>query len=163
MLQRWIERGRRGRDDRAIGELQDWLTSVRAIMEICDAALRLKDPRTDIGVALDRVDRELFRFRGHAAGASGSLRRRSPRVRSRLEEASHLTYRLRNDTCAYLLRWQTYQQQRDASSAVALSAQRQMEDARLQASRTARQLTQEIEAVAPELESLIRQWRSIDV
>ncbi len=162
MLQRWLERRRRARDQRAAGDLQDWLTSARKVLEICAASLKPKDPRTDIGVALDRVDRELLRFRGHAAGAGGSLRRRHPSLRSRLEEATRLTYRLRNDTCGYLLRWQTYQQQRDASSAAGVGAQRQMEEALLQASRSARQLTQDLEAITPELEGVLRQWGRLE-
>jgi len=153
MLRRWLERWRGARQGRAAGDLQAWLDSSRALLNLCHNPLRALEGPSDIGAILDRIDRRLMRYRNEAAFARSALRRQ-PGLAGAVRQATNELFVLRNQTCAFLLRWQTLQQL-PGSHLTSIEAQRNMDGARLKASRTARQLTQQLEELAPEVERLI--------
>jgi len=153
MLRRWLERWRGARQARSAGDLQAWLDSSRALLDLCHDPLRALEGPSDIGAILDRIDRRLMRFRNEAAFARSALLRQPP-LAGAVRQATNDLFVLRNETCAFLLRWQTLQQL-PGSHLASIEAQRRMEGERLQASRTARLLIDELEALAPEVERLI--------
>ena len=157
MIQRWIENRRRRTTRLSAAALQDWLTSIESVVAICSSSLREKGIPSDIGVTLDRVDRELMRFRNHAAEVRRPLRQHSRALASRVAQTTDQAFHLRNLTCAFLLRWQSVRQT-DPSADRALIARREMEEARLQASESARALAAALESLAPEVRSTISLW-----
>lgn len=160
MFARWLEDIRLTRRARAADELEAWLTGVDTILKSCSASLKEENIPADIGVTLDRLDRELLRYRNHASAAQGALRRSAPELAPRLDMATENTYRLRNRTCAYLLRWQAFRRCPPDSSRL-VNARREMEKARLDTSRAARELTGALDALTPQLQALIRTWRNL--
>ena len=154
MFRRWAEARRRAASGRAAADLQDWLTSIESIVAVCTGSLRDRVVASDIGVTLDR---ELMRFRNHAAGVRRPLRRHSRALAARVAQTTDQVFHLRNLTCAFLLRWQSAEQI-DPAAARALDARREMEEARLQASESARGLVSTLETLAPELRALIAEW-----
>jgi hypothetical protein len=157
MFRRWAEARRRAASGRAAADLQDWLTSIESIVAVCTGSLRDRVVASDIGVTLDRVDRELMRFRNHAADLRQPLRQHSRALAARVAQTTDQVFHLRNLTCAFLLRWQSAGQI-DPAAARALDARREMEEARLQASESARGLVSTLETLAPELRALIAEW-----
>ena len=157
MFRRWAEARRRAASGRAAADLQDWLTSIEAIVVICTGSLRDRVVASDIGVTLDRVDRELMRFRNHAAEVRRPLQRHSPPLASRVAQATDQVFHLRNLTCAFLLRWQSAGQI-DPAAARALDARREMEEALLRASETARSLRADLATFSPQIHELIDAW-----
>jgi len=153
MIRRWLERRRAGRQARAAADLQIWLDSSRALLALCHEPLRSTEGISDIGVVLDRIDRSLLRYRNEAAAVRATMRPR-PALAAAARQATDGLFALRNETCAFLLRWQSLRQL-PGSSAASIEVQRNMEEARLQASRSARYLTGELEKLAPELDRLI--------
>lgn len=161
MIRQWIESSRRRAARRNAAALQDWLTSIETIMEACTSCLRDKGIPSDIGVPLDRVDRELMRFRNHAAEVGHPLRRHSLTLAARVAQATDRTFLLRNLTCAFLLRWRTAQQT-DPGTDHALMARREMEEARLTAAESAHALRAEMRSLVPELRRTIALWMGTD-
>jgi len=157
MFRRWVEARRRAASGRAAADLQDWLTSIESIVAVCTGSLRDRVVASDIGVTLDRVDRELMRFRNHAADVRRPLRRHSPPLASRVAQATDQVYGLRNLTCAFLIRWQTAEKI-DPAAPRALDARREMEEARLRATESARGLAAELQVLSPELRQVISIW-----
>jgi hypothetical protein len=157
MIRRWIDRWRRGTTLRSAADLQDWLTSIESVVAMCSSSLREKEIPSDIGVTLDRVDRELMRFRNHAAEVRRPLRQHSVALAARVAQTTDQVFHLRNLTCAFLLRWQSVRQT-DPSADRALTARREMEEARLQASESARSLAAVLESLAPEVRTTISLW-----
>lgn len=157
MIRRWIESRRRRAARRSAADLQDWLTSLETIVEACTSSLRDKGIPADIGVTLDRVDRELMRFRNHAAEVRRPLRQHSRTLATRVAQATDQTFHLRNLTCAFLLRWRTAQQT-DPGADRALTARREMEEARQQASEVARGLLAELESLVAVVRETVALW-----
>ncbi len=89
-------------------------SDIRGWHEACEVVLgtsiqALQDPklaRGDIGVALDRIDRALFRLRDTGAGAQHALRRRDPGLAERMRLLSEAIVVLRNDTVRFMIRAQ---------------------------------------------------------
>ena len=156
MMRRWLERRRAGRRARAAADLQTWLDSSRALLALCHEPLRSTEGISDIGVVLDRIDRTLLRYRNEAAAVRAAMRPR-PSLTAAARQATDGLFALRNETCAFLLRWQSLRQI-PGSSVASIEVQRNMEEARLQASRSARSLTAELEKLAPEVERLVSLW-----
>jgi len=156
MLRRWIEDWRRGRRARSASDLEDWLDSSTTLLALCQGPLRAAEGPADIGVVLDQIDRRLMRFRGEAAAVRSALRQQSS-LALRLRNATDSLFVLRNQTCAFLLRWQSLRQI-DRANVLAIDSIRSMEESRLQASRTAREVGEALEGLAPELQQLIATW-----
>src|SRR3989337_2712092 len=158
MLRRWLTPHNPRLQARPAAELDAWLASLTYVLETCSEALRSLEPDADIGVTLDRVDRELMRFRDHAAGIRPRLRLASPSLAETGRRATHATYHLRNPTHAYLLRWKARQQQTSTGGSYGDQSLREMEEARLRASDAARRLRSELAAFSPEIRSLVGDW-----
>ena len=156
MMRRWLERWRAGRRARAAADLQTWLDSSRALLALCHGPLRSTEGISDIGVVLDRIDRSLLRYRNEAAAVRAVMHPR-PALAASARQATDGLFALRNETCAFLLRWQSLRQI-PGSSIASIEVQRNMEEARLQASRSALHLTAELDNMAPEVERLISHW-----
>jgi hypothetical protein len=159
MLRRWWQNLERARRVRAAAELGAWRASLVVVLETCGEVLRALEPGADIGVPLDRVDRELMRFRDHAADIRPRLRRAAPALAETVRRATDDTFHLRNHTHAYLLRWKT-RQQIGASTARSIEATRQMEEAHLQASNAAQSLRSDLAELSPEIQRLIDAWEA---
>jgi hypothetical protein len=157
MLRRWWQAMERRRRARAAASLHEWRASLAVVLETCSHVLHVLERGADIGVTLDRVDRELMRFRNHAAEIRPRLRRASPTLAERVRRATDDTFRLRNRTHAYLLRWKA-RQQAGASSSEGLRALREMEEAQLRASEVAQRLRSDVAAFLSELQALIDSW-----
>jgi len=157
MLRGWRERWRRARQASAAENLQAWLDTAGTLLAACQDPLRSRSLPPDIGVPLDRIDRLLMRFRSEAAVVRSPLRPR-PELAARVRLVTDGLFELRNQTCGFLLRWQTAHQLEQRNT-LSIDAQRNMEEARLLASRGARRLSDEWTQLAPELEALIGEWR----
>ena len=158
MLRRWLNTHKHRRQARAAAELDAWLASLTYVLETCSEALRSLEPDADIGVTLDRVDRELMRFRDHAAGIRPRLRLASPSLAETVRRATDDTYHLRNHTHAYLLRWKARQQQTSTGGPYGIHSLREMEEAHLRASDAARRLRSELAVFSPEIQELVDAW-----
>jgi len=156
MMRRWLESWRAGRRARAAADLQTWLDSSRAVLALCHEPLRSTEGISDIGVVLDRIDRSLLRYRNEAAAVRAAMRPR-PALAAEAHQATDGLFALRNETCAFLLRWQSLRQI-PGSSVASIEVQRNMEEARLQASRSARSLTAKLDKLGPEVARLISYW-----
>jgi hypothetical protein len=102
-------------------DIRDWHQACQLVLAACVKALQ--DPglsRTDIGVALDRIDRELFRLRDTGSGAARALRSRDAGLRARLSRVSEAVVELRNETARFLIRAQgptpSYLQKQEAAT-----------------------------------------------
>jgi len=137
--------------------MQAWLTSVHTIVETCASSLCEEPAQVEIGITLDRVDRELMRFRNHAAYVRGPLKQHSPSLADRVARATDQVYSLRNHTCAYLLRWQAWNQT-DPAAAHALSVHSAMEEARFRATNAIRDLQNDLQRLSVDLDDLISAW-----
>jgi hypothetical protein len=100
----------------------------------------LHDPklaREDIGVALDRIDRALFRLRDNGSGAQQALRRRDPGLGERMRLLSEAIVVLRNDTVRFMIRAQgatpPFMQGEGGAARQAEAYQRAMQDVGLSA------------------------------
>jgi hypothetical protein len=80
-----------------------------------------------------------------------------PALAAAARQATDGLFALRNETCAFLLRWQSLRQI-PGSSVASIEVQRNMEEARLQASRSARSLTAKLDKLGPEVGRLISYW-----
>ena len=120
-------------------------SDIRGWHEACEVILgtsiqALRDPklaREDIGVALDRIDRALFRLRDNGSGAQQALRRRDPGLGERMRLLSEAIVVLRNDTVRFMIRAQgatpPFMQKEGGPSRQAEAYQRAMQDVGLSA------------------------------
>lgn len=91
----------------AEGDIRAWHMACEEVLGACIQALQDPQlPRADIGVALDRIDRTLFRLRDAGSGAEGALRRRSPELGRRIRRVSEAIVELRNEAVQFLIRAQ---------------------------------------------------------
>lgn len=155
MLQAWLDRRRRSQLRRAAADLEAWSDTAQAILDACQEPLRAPRLAADIGVVLDRVDRLLMRFRNEFASARSALRGR-PELAVRVRRATDGLVRLRNDTCAFLLRARA-SQQLDDQGVVSIDARRNMDESRLQASRSARGMASELASLRPQIDGVVHE------
>jgi hypothetical protein len=158
MFRRWLDRWERSRRARAAADLESWLASVEFVLENCTTAHRSVAGETDVGQTLDRVDRELMRFRNHAADVRPQLRRAAPALVEPVRRATDDIFHLRNHTHTYLLRWQSSRLQMAAGGSLNAGARREMEEALLRASEAARRLRTDLETLTPRIHELIDAW-----
>jgi len=158
MLRRWLRRVEHGRRMQAAADLEAWLASLAFVLETCSEAHRPLGAETDIGTTLDRVDRELMRFRNHSADIRPRLRRASPVLGEAVRRLTDDTFHLRNHTHAYLLRWQSWRRQTGYASSASIDSRREMEEALLRASETARSLRADLATFSPQIHELIDAW-----
>jgi len=155
MLRAWLDRRRRSRWRRAAADLQAWSDTAQAILDACHDPLRAPRLAADIGILLDRVDQMLMRFRIEFASAHPALRGQ-PELAARVRQATDGLFRLRNDTCAFLLRARASQQLED-QGVVSVDARRSMDESRLQASRSARGMASELASLRPQIDDMVHQ------
>jgi len=87
--------------------LHAWYDTCVTVTGVCRDALRDEDiAQGDIGVVLDKVDRQLFQFRNHTTDARREVRRADPELAQRLLDVSHEVYNLRNQMARFLIRAQ---------------------------------------------------------
>src|SRR3990170_7605387 len=106
MLRRWLAQRQRSAAQARAADMQAWLDCVDRLTTACTESLQPLKVPPDIGVVLDRVDRELMRFRNEYDRTRGPLRRHAPSLVDPVSRATEHVYRLRNDACTYLLRVQ---------------------------------------------------------
>jgi hypothetical protein len=107
LLRRAFAPWRARRAAEAERDIRSWHEACQIVLAACIKALR--DPsvsQNDIGVTLDRVDRELFRLRDAGSGARRVLRRRDAKLGGRVSRVSEAIVDLRNDTARFLIRAQ---------------------------------------------------------
>jgi hypothetical protein len=91
----------------AEADLRGWHAACDQVLKACIQALQDPHlPRGDIGEALDRIDRTLFRLRDAGSGAEGALRRRYLELGRRVRQVSEAIVELRNETAQFLIRAQ---------------------------------------------------------
>jgi hypothetical protein len=139
-------------------------SDIRGWHEACEVVLgtsiqALKDPklaREDIGVALDRIDRALFRLRDHGAGAQQALRRRDPGLAKRMRLLSESIVVLRNETVRFMIRAQgaapPFMQKEVGPSRQAEAYQRAMQDVGLSARQRSAAIERELRQLWAELQ-----------
>jgi hypothetical protein len=158
MFRRWLRRVERGRKLRAAADLESWLASAEFVLENCATAQRSVAGETDVGQTLDRVDRELMRFRNHAADVRPQLRRAAPALAEPVRRATDDIFHLRNSTHTYLLRWQSSRLQTGEGRSLNPGARRELEEALLRASEAARRLRSDLVVLTPPIHELIDAW-----
>src|SRR3989337_3115301 len=158
MLRRWLTPHNPRLQARPAAELDAWLASLTYVLETCSEALRSLEPGADIVVTLGRVDRELMRFRDHAADIRPRLRLASPSLAETVRRATDDTYHLRNHTHAYLLRSKARQQQTSTGGPYGVQSLREMEEAHIRASEAARRLRSQLAAFSPEIPDVVDAW-----
>jgi hypothetical protein len=158
MLRRLWQRLERSRSLSAAGNLEAWLASVEFVLETCSTAHQSIPGEAGIGQILDRVDRELMRFRNSAADLRPQLRRLAPDLAEPVRKATDDAFHLRNHTHAYLLRWQSSQLHLAAGSSPQPGTQREMEEGLLRTLEAARRLRADLAALAPRLREQIDTW-----
>ena len=159
MLRRWLAQRQRSAAQARAADMQAWLDCVDRLTTACTESLQPLQIPPDIGVVLDRVDRELMRFRNEYDRTRGPLRRHAPSLVDPVSRATERVYRLRNDACAYLLRVQDVRLAEQAG-AWPQSAEQERDRARGRALQTAHELAAEMDTLAPELRILIARWSS---
>ena len=159
MLRRWLARRQQSAAQVHAADMQAWLDCVERLTTACTESLQPLKVPPDIGVVLDRVDRELMRFRNEYDRTRGPLRRHAPSLVDPVSRATEQVYRLRNDACTYLLRVQDVRLAEQAR-AWPQSAEQERDRARGRALQTARELAAELDTLLPELRILIARWAS---
>jgi len=90
-----------------VDSLSAWHSSCRQVLEACGEALHDQTIASgDIGVILDKMDKELFALRNYTADASNAVKRSDRRLAKRVKQASENVYKMRNGTARFLIRCQ---------------------------------------------------------
>jgi hypothetical protein len=88
-------------------DIRGWHEACLSVVASCLRGLRDPSlPRSDIGVALDGVDKALFRLRDAGFGAQKALRQRAPELGARIRRSTEGIVELRNETARFLIRAQ---------------------------------------------------------
>jgi hypothetical protein len=144
-------------------------SDIRGWHEACELILgtsiqALHDPklaREDIGVALDRIDRALFRLRDNGSGAQRALRRRDPGLGERMRVLSEAIVVLRNDTVRFMIRAQgatpPFMQGEGGSARQGEAYQRAMQDVGLPARQRSAMIERDLRQLWADLQPTLTQ------
>jgi len=84
-----------------------WYQTCKDVSEVMGDALHDQSIiDKDIGYMVDGVDRLLFQLRFYITDSLGTLRRWTPELAQRFDNANRLIFRLRNETTRFLIRSQ---------------------------------------------------------
>lgn len=87
--------------------ITSWHQTCREVTQLCTKALNDTEViRGDIGVILDKMDRNLFALRNHIGGSKRFLRRRNRALANRFAKVNKAVYQMRNQTAKFLIRGQ---------------------------------------------------------
>ena len=87
--------------------ITSWHRTCTEVSQLCSQALNDKEViRGDIGVILDKMDRNLFALRNHIGGSKGFLRRRNRSLAKQFARVNKEVYQMRNQTAKFLIRGQ---------------------------------------------------------
>lgn len=107
MLQRIVTRIEKRRARTFVENARAWYQTCNDVSEVMGAALHDQSIiNQDISFTIDAVDRLLSHLRYYIPSSLGTLRRRNRELAQRLDRASELVYRLRNETTKFLIRSQ---------------------------------------------------------
>jgi hypothetical protein len=139
-----------------------WHQTCREVSQLCSEALNDKDVlRGDIGVILDKMDRNLFALRNHIGDSKGFLKRQNRALTRRFTKVNKDVYQMRNHTAKFLIRGQGPgpfpRDQEMEEERWRKYYDRALIDIGIGARRMNEGVSEEIEAIWSEMQKLIRQ------
>lgn len=142
--------------------ITSWHRICKEVSQLGGEALNDKEViRGDIGVILDKMDRNLFALRNHIGGAKGFLKRRNRALARRFEKVNKDVYQMRNQTAKFLIRGQGPgpfpRDQEMEEGRWGKYYDRAMIDIGFDARRMNEGVSEEIDAIWSEMQELIRQ------
>jgi hypothetical protein len=92
------------RANNLIANVHNWYFSSNGICkQLGDALIDENIGATDIGIVLDKTDRQLFMLRIYSSDAQSSLRKNYPRIAQQIANITDCIFRLRNETAKFLI------------------------------------------------------------
>lgn len=158
MILRWLRGLRHASTLRAARELLAWHVRAVWLVEVCQDSLRPHEMPSDPAAELLRVDWALEYMWAHARTALPRLRRDDRQLAERLERATDQAVVLRNQLVSFFIRWESHREADREDSPGAFLLRRDWEDALLDARRTARGLSAELDELRPAFDDLSRRW-----
>jgi hypothetical protein len=92
------------RANNLIDNVHNWYFASSGICkQLGDALVDENIGATDIGIVLDKTDRQLFMLRIYSSDAQSSLRKNYPQITQQIANITDCIFRLRNETAKFLI------------------------------------------------------------